>query len=37
MLRNVVGKKSMKEDYCKLGSEHDEENLKQSKVGLLTY
>ena len=35
MLRNVVGKKSMKEDYCKSESEHDEEDLKQSKSGLI--
>jgi len=37
MLRNVVGKERMKEDYYKSRSEHDEEDLKQSKAGLLTY
>jgi len=25
----------MKEDYCKSGGEHDEEDIKQSKAGLL--
>jgi len=37
MLRNVVGKESMKEDYFKSRIEHDEEDLKQSKARLLTY
>jgi len=35
MKGNSVGKENMKEDYCKSGSEHDEEDLKQSKAGLL--
>jgi len=34
---NVVRKESMQEDYCKLGSEHDKEYLKQRKTGLSTY
>ena len=37
MLRNVASKESMKEDYWKLGSEHDKEDLNQRKIGLLTY
>lgn len=37
MLRNVVGKESMKGYYCKSRSEHDEQDLKQRKAGLLAY
>ena len=37
MFRNAIGKKSMKEYYCKLGNENDEGALEQSKNGLLTY
>jgi len=32
MMRNVVGKERMKEEYCKSRSDHDEEDLKQSKA-----
>jgi len=32
MLRNDARKESMKEDYCKLGSEHDKGDPKQSKL-----
>ena len=34
---NAARKESMKKDYCKLGSEHDREDLKQSKTRLSTY
>ena len=37
MMRNIVEKESMKEEYWKSGSEHDEEDLKKSKARLLAY
>ena len=37
MLRYVAGKVSMKEYYSKSGSDYDEEDLKQSRTGLLSY
>ena len=32
-MRNAARKESIKEDYCKSGSEHYEENLKKRKTG----